>query len=85
MKEGTSALVAQSGLSEKCWSYLRNIQEELEDTKLRCERRLGSSCVEVYVDPAFTKDERLNASLTHFQLVRKFSTLHGVFARVFKA
>ena len=48
MKEGTSAVLLQSGLDEKWWAdsmecycYLRNIQDLLSDGKTPCERRSG--------------------------------------------
>ena len=48
VKEGTSAVLLQSGLDEKWWSdsmecnsYLRNIQDLLSDGKTPCERRFG--------------------------------------------
>ena len=48
MKEGTSAVLLQSGLDEKwwadsmeCFSYLRNIQDLLSDGKTPYERRFG--------------------------------------------
>ena len=48
VKEGTSAVVLQSGLDEKwwadsmeCFSYLRNIQDLLSDGKTPYERRFG--------------------------------------------
>ena len=48
VKEGTSALLLQSGLDEKwwadsmeCFSYLRNIQDLLSDGKTPYERRFG--------------------------------------------
>ena len=48
MKEGTSAVLLQSGLDEKwwadsmkCYTYLRNIQDLLSDGKTPYERRFG--------------------------------------------
>ena len=48
MKEGTSAVLLQSGLdiewwadSMECYCYLRNIQDLLSDGKTPCERRFG--------------------------------------------
>ena len=48
VKEGTSAVLLQSGLDEKSWadsmecfSYLRNIQDLLSDGKTPCARRFG--------------------------------------------
>ena len=48
VKEGTSAVLLQSGLNEKwwadsmeCFSYLRNIQDLLSDGKTPYERRFG--------------------------------------------
>ena len=48
VKEGTSAVLLQSGLDEKwwadsmeCYSYLRNIQDLLSDVKTPYERRFG--------------------------------------------
>ena len=48
MKEGTSAVLLQSGLDEKWWAdsmeckiYLRNIQDLLSDGKTPYERRFG--------------------------------------------
>ena len=48
MKEGTSAVLLQSGLDEKwwadsmeCYTYLRNIQDLLSDRKTPYERRFG--------------------------------------------
>ena len=48
VKEGTSAVLLQSGLGEKwwadsteCFSYLRNIQDLLSDGKTPYERRFG--------------------------------------------
>ena len=49
MKEGTSAVLLQSGLDEKWWAdsmecycYLRNIQDLLSDGKTHYERRFGA-------------------------------------------
>ena len=51
VKEGTSAVLLQSGPDEKCWSesmecfcYLRNIQDLLADWKTPYERRFGEPC-----------------------------------------
>ena len=51
MKEGTSAVLLQSGLdnewwadSTECYSYLRNIQGKLSDGKTPYERRFGRPC-----------------------------------------
>ena len=51
VKEGTSAVLLQSGLDEnwwadsmECFSYLRNIQDLLSDRKTPYERRFGESC-----------------------------------------
>ena len=51
VKEGTSAVLLQSGLDEKWWAesmechcYLRNIQDLLSDGKTPCERRVGVPC-----------------------------------------
>ena len=48
VKEGTSAVLLQSGLDEKWWAdsmecycYLRNVQDHLSDGKTPCERRFG--------------------------------------------
>ena len=48
VKEGTSAVLLQSGLDEKwcadsieCYCYLRNIQDFLSDGETPCERRFG--------------------------------------------
>ena len=47
VKEGTSAVLLQSGLDEKwwaameCYTYLRNVQDLLSDGKTPCERRCG--------------------------------------------
>ena len=48
VKEGTSAVLLQSGLYENCWAdsiecycYLRNIQDHLSDGKTPCEWRFG--------------------------------------------
>ena len=48
VKEGTSAVLLQSGLNEswwadsmECYTYLRNIQDLLSDGKTPCERRFG--------------------------------------------
>ena len=48
VKEGTSAVLLQSGLNEnwwadsmKCYTYLRNVTEKLSDGKTPCERRFG--------------------------------------------
>ena len=50
VKEGTSAVLLQSGLDEKWWSDsmehycdLRNVQDLLADGKTPCERRFGES------------------------------------------
>ena len=50
IKEGTSAVLLQSGLDERRWSdsmecfcYLRNIQDHLGDGKTPYERRFGES------------------------------------------
>ena len=57
MKEGTSAVLLQSGLDEKWWAdsmecktFLRNIQDLLSDGKTPYERRLG----ELYKGPIIT-------------------------------
>ena len=49
VKEGTSAVLLQSGLGEKWWAdsidyycYLRNVQDLLADGKGSCERRFGA-------------------------------------------
>ena len=49
VKEGTSAVLVQSGLNESCWAdsmecytYLRNVTDLLSDGKTPYERRLGS-------------------------------------------
>ena len=51
MKEGTSAVLLQSGLGEKWWTesmecncYLRNIQDLLSDGKTPYKRRFGIPC-----------------------------------------
>ena len=51
VKEGTSAILLQSGLDEnwsadsmECYCYLRNIQDLLSDGKTPCERRFGVPC-----------------------------------------
>ena len=48
IKEGTSAVLLQSGMNEnwwadsmECFTYLRNVQDLLSDGKALCERRLG--------------------------------------------
>ena len=48
VKEGTSAVLLQSGLNQswwadsmECYTYLRNIQDLLSDGKTPCERRFG--------------------------------------------
>ena len=48
VKEGTSAVLLQSGLNEswwadsmECYTYLRNIQDLVSDGKTPCERRFG--------------------------------------------
>ena len=48
INEGTSAVLLQSGLDEKCWAdsmecycYLRNVQDLLSDGKRPYERRFG--------------------------------------------
>ena len=48
VKEGTSAVLLQSGLNENWWAdsmecctYLRNIQDLMSDGKTPCERRFG--------------------------------------------
>ena len=48
VKEGTSAVLLQSGLGNECWAdsmecycYLRNIQDRLSDGKTPHERRFG--------------------------------------------
>ena len=50
VKEGTSAVLLQSGLDEKWWSdsmecycYLRNVQDLLENGKTPYQRRFGES------------------------------------------
>ena len=50
VKEGTSAVLSQSGLDEKwwadsmeCFTYLRNIQDLLSDGKIPHERRFGKA------------------------------------------
>ena len=50
IRDGTSAILLQSGLDEKWWSdsmecycYLRNVQDLLADGKTPCERRFGES------------------------------------------
>ena len=51
VKEGTSAVLLQSGLNEswwadamECYTYLRNIQDLLSDGKTPYERRFGVQC-----------------------------------------
>ena len=51
MKEGTSAVLLQSGLDNEWWAdsmecsgYLRNIQDLLSDGKTPYERRFGEPC-----------------------------------------
>ena len=48
VKEGTSAVLLQSGLSEnwwadsmECYTYLRNVTDLLSDGKTPCDRRFG--------------------------------------------
>ena len=48
VKEGTSAVLLQSGLNEnwwadsmECYTYLRNVTDLLSDGKMPCERRFG--------------------------------------------
>ena len=48
VKEGTSSVLSQSGLSEswwadsmECYTYLRNVQDPVSDGKTPCERRFG--------------------------------------------
>ena len=48
VKEGTSAVLLQSGLNEswwadsmECYTYLRNVTDLLSDRKTPCERRFG--------------------------------------------
>ena len=48
LKEGTSAVLLQSGLDEKwsadsveCYTYLRSVTDLLSDGKTPCERRFG--------------------------------------------
>ena len=50
VKEGTSAVLLQSGLDENCWAdsmecytYLQNIQDLLSDVKTPYERRFGKT------------------------------------------
>ena len=78
VKEGTSALLVQSGLSEKWWRkameclcYLRNIQDKLADIKSPCERKFRNSFdgrvilfgAETYVSPISTKDKERFSNL----------------------
>ena len=51
VKEGTSAVLLQSGLNESWWAdsmefytYLRNVTDLLSDGKTPCERRFGQPC-----------------------------------------
>ena len=51
VKEGTSAVLLQSGLDEnwwadsmECYTYLRNIQDLLSDGKTPFDRRFGKAC-----------------------------------------
>ena len=51
VKEGTSAVLLQSGLNEiwwadlmECYIYLRNVTDLLYDGKMSCERRFGQPC-----------------------------------------
>ena len=51
VKEGTSAVLLQSGLNEswwedsmECYTYLRNVTGLLSDGKTPCERRFGQPC-----------------------------------------
>ena len=51
IKEGTSAVLLQSGLDEKWWAdsmecyyHLRNVQDLLSDGKTPYERRFGVPC-----------------------------------------
>ena len=48
VNEGTSAVLLQSGLNEnwwadsmECYTYLRNVTDQLSDGKTPCERRFG--------------------------------------------
>ena len=41
VKEGTSAVLLQSGLNESCYTYLRNVTDLLTDGKMPYERRFG--------------------------------------------
>ena len=41
VKEGTSAVLLQSGLNESCYTYLRNVTDLLSDGKTPYERRFG--------------------------------------------
>ena len=52
VKEGTSAVLSQSGLDEnwwadsmECYTYLRNIKDLLSDGKTPYERRFGEPCL----------------------------------------
>ena len=51
VKEGTSAVLLQSGLNEswwadsmECYTYLRNVTDLLSDGKTPYERRFGQPC-----------------------------------------
>ena len=82
MKEGTSAVLLQSGLDENCWAdsmecycYMRHIQHRLSDGKAPFERRFG----EPFKDRFFHLVHRLNIILYPRQtsdesinLVRKY-------------
>ena len=82
IKEGTSAVLLQSGLDENCWAdsmecycYMRHIQDRLSDGKTPFERRFG----EQFKDRFFHLVHRLNIILYPRQtsdesinLVRKY-------------
>ena len=72
VKEGTSAVLLQSGLNEnwwadsmKCYTYLRNIQDLSSDGKTPCERRFGKPFIGPIIPlgslveyyPIFAKDQ----------------------------
>ena len=76
IKEGTSAILLQSGLDEnwwadsmECYCHLRNIQDRFSDGKTLYERRFG----EPFKDPSF----RLAHWLNIIQYPRKISQQFG--------
>ena len=90
IKEGTSAVLVQSGLDEKwsadsmlCYCYLRNIQDLLSDGKTPYERRFGilfkglvfSVWSDGRISPSFCQRPVATATVRQESLTRKIPRL----------